>query len=296
MGGNRGEMSPPVTEGNIGEASPLVTEGNIGETTPPVTEDNRDEGIPLVMGGNKGETTTLSTDGNREEASPLGRRSDRWEASALVTGGALPALSIITPKNPVRAITNQTVLLPFSFQSLNSAWEFIYIKWEFIRGIGNHPILVYMLDNCTGTAHNWWERTCQLTKEVAKKYQQRADICQNATLVIRDVQAADAGMYLVTVRTLDVWANATVNLMVTEGKFAWKSLSPINTIRMVFACLVLCILALIVREYIHASGSNIAQCEETLGPPETPDGGAPLVGATQHIIVVSSTSASFHGQ
>ncbi|KAM9119332.1 uncharacterized protein ACDP82_015776 isoform 2-T4 [Pangshura tecta] len=227
MGGNRGEMSmtegnigeatPLVKEGNIGEATPLVTEGNIGETTPPVTEDNRDEGTPLVMGGNKGETTTLSTDGNREEASPLVRRSDRQEASPLVTGGALPALSIITPKNPVRAITNQTALLPFSFQSLNSAWEFIYIKWEFIRGIGNLPILVYMLDNCTGTAHNWWERTCQLTKEVAKKYQQRADICQNATLVIRGVQAADAGMYLVTVRTLDIWANATVNLMVTEG-------------------------------------------------------------------------------
>ncbi|KAM9119335.1 uncharacterized protein ACDP82_015776 isoform 5-T7 [Pangshura tecta] len=175
----------------------------------------------------------------------------------LTVEGALPALSIITPKNPVRAITNQTALLPFSFQSLNSAWEFIYIKWEFIRGIGNLPILVYMLDNCTGTAHNWWERTCQLTKEVAKKYQQRADICQNATLVIRGVQAADAGMYLVTVRTLDIWANATVNLMVTEGKIAWKSLSPINTIRMVFACLVLCILALIVGEYIHASGSNI---------------------------------------
>ncbi|XP_065419226.1 uncharacterized protein LOC122172400 isoform X2 [Chrysemys picta bellii] len=162
--------------------------------------------------------------------------------------GALPALSIITPKNPVRAITNQTALLPFSLQSLNSAWEFIYIKWEFITGIGNLPILVYMLDNCTGTAHNWWERTCQLTKEVAKEYQQQADICQNATLVIRGVQAEDAGMYLVTVRTLDVWANATVNLMVTEGKFARKSLSTVNTIRMVFACLVLCILALVVGE------------------------------------------------
>ncbi|KAG6923559.1 hypothetical protein G0U57_020176 [Chelydra serpentina] len=164
--------------------------------------------------------------------------------------GALPALSIITPKNPARAITSQTALLPFSLQSLNSAWEFIYIKWEFITGTGNLPILVYILDNCTGTAHNWWETTCQLTKEVAKEYQQRADICQNATLVIRGVQAEDAGMYLVTVRTLDVWANATVNLMVTEvaGKFAWKSLSPISTIRLFFACLVLCILALTVGE------------------------------------------------
>ncbi|XP_043383526.1 uncharacterized protein LOC119567475 isoform X1 [Chelonia mydas] len=84
--------------------------------------------------------------------------------------------------------------------------------------------------------------------------------------------------------------------LVTGGEVAWKSLSTINSLRMVFACLVLCILALTVGEYIYASGSNFTQREETLGPPEMPDGGAPLVGATQHITVVPSTSASFHGQ
>ncbi|CAM2101432.1 unnamed protein product [Caretta caretta] len=220
--GNRGEASPTVTEGIRGGASPLVTGGNRRKMSPLGTDINIGEASPLVTRGNRREATTLVTDHKRGEASPLVTRSDRGKATPLVTGGnkeegALPALSIITPKNPVRAITSQTALLPVSLQSLNSAWEFIYIKWEFITGIGNLPILAYMLDNCTGTAHTWWERTCQLTKEVAKEYQQRADISQNATFMIRGVQAKDAGRYLVTVRTLDVWANATVNLMVTEG-------------------------------------------------------------------------------
>ncbi|XP_044837697.1 uncharacterized protein LOC123345107 isoform X1 [Mauremys mutica] len=203
------------------------------------------------------------------------------------------ALSIISLQNPVRVFSGQTAVLPISLQFQNPAWEFYHVKWDFITG--NRPVLVYMVDHCTG-APGSRERTCQHSLEQAGFYQQRANVSfESASLVLKGVQPEDAGTYQITVRSLDVSGTALVNLTV-EGKFAWKSLSPINTIRMVFACLVLCILALIVREYIHASGSNIAQCEETLGPPETPDGGAPLVGATQHIIVVSSTSASFHGQ
>ncbi|CAM4561555.1 unnamed protein product [Lepidochelys kempii] len=205
---------------------------------------------------------------------------------------ASATLSVISLQNPVRVFSGQTAVLPISLQFQNPAWEFYHVKWDFITG--KRPVLVCMVDSCTG-APGSRERTCQHSLEQTGLYQQRANISfENASLVLKAVQPEDAGMYRITVRSLDVSGTALVNLTV-EGEVAWKSLSTINSLRMVFACLVLFILALAVGEYIHASGSNFTQREETLGPPEMPDGGAPLVGATQHIIV-PSTSASFHGQ
>ncbi|TFJ96193.1 peptide chain release factor 1 [Platysternon megacephalum] len=218
---------------------------------------------------------------------------------------ASAALSVISLQNPVRVFSGQTAVLPISLRFQNPAWEFYHVKWDFITG--NRPVLVYMVDNCSG-APGSRERTCQHSLEQAGFYQQRVNVSfESASLVLKAVQPEDAGTYRIMVRSLDVSSTVLVNLTVEgnreeasstvmEGKFAWKSLSTINTVRMVFACLVLCILALTVGEYIHGSGRNFTRREETLGPPETPDGGAPLVGAAQHVTVVPSTPASFQGQ
>ncbi|XP_075770321.1 uncharacterized protein LOC106732829 isoform X3 [Pelodiscus sinensis] len=56
--------------------------------------------------------------------------------------------------------------------------------------------------------------------------------------------------------------------LVTGGNFARKSFRNINIIRLVFAFLVLCILALILGEHVHTFINNFPTCEETLGPSE----------------------------
>ncbi|XP_075770330.1 uncharacterized protein LOC106732829 isoform X6 [Pelodiscus sinensis] len=177
------------------------------------------------------------------------------------------ALSVISSLNPVRVSPSQTAVLPISLRFHNSAWEFYHVKWQFVTG--NRPILVYMADKCIA-APGSQERTCQHNLELAGFYQQRANISfekENVSLVLRAVQPDDAGTYRVTVRSLDVSDTALVNLIV-EGNFARKSFRNINIIRLVFAFLVLCILALILGEHVHTFINNFPTCEETLGPSE----------------------------
>ncbi|KAG6923558.1 hypothetical protein G0U57_020175 [Chelydra serpentina] len=127
---------------------------------------------------------------------------------------ASAALSVISSQNPVRVFSGQTAVLPISIRFQNPAWEFYHVKWDFITG--NRPVLVYMVDSCTG-APGSQEHTCQHSLEQAGFYQQRANVSfENASLVLKAVQPEDAGTYQITVRSLDVSSTALVNLTV-EG-------------------------------------------------------------------------------
>ncbi|KAJ7317278.1 hypothetical protein JRQ81_003440 [Phrynocephalus forsythii] len=153
----------------------------------------------------------------------------------------------------VIAAIHQTALLPLSFQPPSSSWQFISIKWERMTPSGSVPILVSLMDRCntSRTIHHWWERECLVHKEVADIYQKRADIFRNGTLVIQQVELKDAGIYHATILTTDNKHEAMINLTVTGGAEALWKLSAANMIRMVLACLALCLLGLLVTELPH---------------------------------------------
>lgn len=74
-----------------------------------------------------------------------------------------------------------------------------------------------MVDNCRG-APGTQERTCHHSTELHEVYQQRANISQEASLVLKNVQPEDAGMYQITVQGLDVLGAARVTLIVEESR------------------------------------------------------------------------------
>ncbi|TFJ96195.1 plexin-B3 [Platysternon megacephalum] len=81
---------------------------------------------------------------------------------------------------------------------------------------GNRPILVYMVDSCTSSLESQ-ERTCQHSMKLVDFYHQQATLCfHNASLVLLGVQPEDSETYQVIVQSLDVSADATVNLTVVE--------------------------------------------------------------------------------
>ncbi|KAJ6616026.1 hypothetical protein lerEdw1_015104 [Lerista edwardsae] len=138
---------------------------------------------------------------------------------------ASASVSASSSSTLVCATTGQSVLLPFSFQPPSLSWNFISIKWEFTNINGSIPILVYLVDNCSGNSQKWWERECSIHKEVAEKYRQRADIFKNGTLTIYHVGVQDAGVYQATIRSnFPVKTYRTVNLTVTEG-ISWNFIS-----------------------------------------------------------------------
>ncbi|XP_034613426.1 uncharacterized protein LOC117870401 [Trachemys scripta elegans] len=172
--------------------------------------------------------------------------------------GTSSTLFIATPENPVHAITNQTAVLPVSLRFSTPPGDFFHLKWDFLSG--NRPVLAYVMSKCKGSAHEWWQRSCQRSVKVAKEYQQQANVSlQSGSLVIQRVQPTDAGTYRITVRGLDVFVMAEVNLTVTEAAAptnsgrvngARFSLVP-NAIRLGLAGLVLCLLGLIVGEAVY---------------------------------------------
>nr|XP_032643793.1 uncharacterized protein LOC116829198 isoform X2 [Chelonoidis abingdonii] len=171
--------------------------------------------------------------------------------------GASSTLLLAILENPVHAIANQTAVLPISLRFSIPLGEFFHLKWDFLSG--HRPILAYVLTKCSGSAPEWGRRSCQRSVKVAEEYQQQANVSlQSGSLVIQRVQPADAGTYRITVRGLDVFVTAEVNLTVTgaaptnTGRVnrARFSLVP-NTIRLGLAVLVLCVLGLIVGEAVY---------------------------------------------
>ncbi|KAM9119345.1 uncharacterized protein ACDP82_015782 isoform 2-T2 [Pangshura tecta] len=179
--------------------------------------------------------------------------------------GASSTLLLAIPENPVHAIANQTAVLPVSLRFSTPPGEFFHLKWDFLSG--HRPVLAYVLTKCSGGALEWWQRSCQRSVRVAEEYQQQANVSlQSGSLVIQCVQPADAGTYRITVRGLDVFVTAEVNLTVTGAaptnsggmNGARFSLVP-NTVRLGLAGLVLCVLGLIVGELFPTrSGTTLA--------------------------------------
>ncbi|XP_062979559.1 uncharacterized protein LOC134396885 [Elgaria multicarinata webbii] len=178
--------------------------------------------------------------------------------------GMSPAMSLSTAPSLVNVTIHQTALLPFSFQPPSPSWKFISIKWEFISTNGSVPILVYLLVNCrgNGTSLQWWERECNIDKEVDEEYFQRADILKNGTLMIHHAGVKDAGMYQATIRTFGVKVSRTVNLTVTRPRvtststpgvelFTLERVITENMMRMIVSCFILCFLWLLVVEHVH---------------------------------------------
>ncbi|XP_053149370.1 uncharacterized protein LOC128343956 [Hemicordylus capensis] len=192
----------------------------------------------------------------------------------VLDSGPSAAASISTPHNAVYATTNQTALLSFFFQPRIPNWEFISIKWEFISINESVPILVYLLDSCVGYSQIWWERECNSDKEVAERYQQRADILKNGTLMIQHVGTQDSGKYQAIVRTYGKKDYATVNLIVIEDSRSIAApsltlgrLETESIIRVILACLVLCCLGLVVGQHIYTLEASITQERKTVGQP-----------------------------
>ncbi|KAH1183232.1 hypothetical protein KIL84_004724 [Mauremys mutica] len=130
--------------------------------------------------------------------------------------GASSKLSIVPHVAQVHASRNATALLPISIRSLDPAWEYFYISWDFASR--NRPILVLVVDRCQGAAHRWWEPPCQLMLDVAREYKQRADVTpQNGSLVLQGLRSEDTGTYRVTVKGPNGETSADVNLTVTDG-------------------------------------------------------------------------------
>ncbi|KAH1183265.1 uncharacterized protein LOC123346610 [Mauremys mutica] len=188
--------------------------------------------------------------------------------------GASSTLLLAIPENPVHAITNQTAVLPVSLRFSTPPGEFFHLKWDFLSG--HRPVLAYVLTKCSGGAPEWWQRSCQRSVKVAEEYQQQANVSlQSGSLVIQRVQPADAGTYQITVRGLDVFVTAEVNLTVTEAAAptnsgrvngARFSLVP-NTVRLGLAGLVLCVLGLIVGEAVYKpAGCSPHHLEESQEP------------------------------
>ncbi|KAG6923435.1 hypothetical protein G0U57_020501 [Chelydra serpentina] len=167
--------------------------------------------------------------------------------------GASSKLSIVPHAAQVHASRNATALLPISIRSLDPAWEYFYITWNFASP--NRPILVFVVDRCQGAAHRWWEPPCRLKLDVAQVYDGRADISrQNGSLVMQGLRAEDTGTYRVTVKGPSEEASADMNLTVTDvaAGAAWGGLSVGNSIRLGFSGLVLCLLGLIVAEFVSS--------------------------------------------
>ncbi|XP_025049995.1 uncharacterized protein LOC112548437 isoform X2 [Alligator sinensis] len=168
---------------------------------------------------------------------------------------ASAAFSILPQQNPVQVFVHDTALLLVSIHFENPAWEYYHVKWVFLTK--NHPILVYVVDNCRG-APGTQERTCHHSTELHEVYQQRASISQEASLVLKNVQPEDAGMYQITVQGLDVLGTAQVTLIVEESRqdvipaVGKEGLSVTTIVRLVLAFLVLCVLGLIVGENVLA--------------------------------------------
>ncbi|CAM5105203.1 unnamed protein product [Natator depressus] len=165
--------------------------------------------------------------------------------------GTTAALSVFALQNPVCVSPGQAAVLPISLQFANSAWEFYHVKWDFMTG--NRPLLVYMVDSCASSLESQ-ERTCQHSLERADFYHQRATLCfHNASLVLLGVQPEDAGTYRVTVRSLDVSADATVNLTVVEDFSGGRAKGKGNCMmssstQLGVAFLAFCLLERLVRE------------------------------------------------
>ncbi|XP_030399811.1 uncharacterized protein LOC115640875 [Gopherus evgoodei] len=171
----------------------------------------------------------------------------------LAFAGASSKLSIVPHVAQVRASCNATALLPISICSLDPAWEYFYISWDFASR--NCPILVFVVDQCQGAAHRWWEPPCQLLLDVAREYKQRADMTpQNGSLVLQGLRSEDTGTYRVTVKGPNGETSADVNLTVTDvaAGAAWGGLSVGNSVRLGFSGLVLCLLGLIVAEFVSS--------------------------------------------
>ncbi|KAM9119167.1 uncharacterized protein ACDP82_015672 isoform 1-T1 [Pangshura tecta] len=133
----------------------------------------------------------------------------------LAFAGASSKLSIVPHVAQVHASCNATALLPISIRSLDPAWEYFYVSWDFASL--NRPILVFVVDRCQGAAHRWWEPPCQLMLDVAREYKQRADVTpQNGSLVLQGLQAEDTGTYRVAVKGPTGETSADVNLTVTD--------------------------------------------------------------------------------
>ncbi|XP_050776871.1 uncharacterized protein LOC127033109 [Gopherus flavomarginatus] len=204
-----------------------------------------------------------------DKETELSRNNQLGERSRV--RGASSTLLLAILENPVHAIANQTAILPVSLQFSTPLGEFFHLKWDFLSG--HRPVLAYVLTKCSGSAPEWGRRSCQRSVKVAEEYQQQANVSlQSGSLVIQRVQPADAGTYQITVRGLDVFVMAEVNLTVTgaaapanTGRVNRARFSCVpNTIRLGLAILVLCVLGLIVGEAVYKpAGCSLHHLEES---------------------------------
>lgn len=127
--------------------------------------------------------------------------------------GASASLSVVILQNPVRIYPHRTAFLRVSLQFQQSEWTYFHAKWKFLTQ--DFPVLYYAVECAAGPSTA--NRTCRRTVEKEWLYEARADVEEDGSLVLRDVQPEDAGRYEIHVLALDVSARAEVELVVMEG-------------------------------------------------------------------------------
>lgn len=133
--------------------------------------------------------------------------------------GASTSLLVLTPQNPVRIYPHQTAFLCVSLHFQQPEWKYFHAKWKFLTK--NSPILYYECNISPGSAGH----TCKRTVEKEEPYKERADIEEDGSLVLKDVQPEDAGKYEIHVLALDESATAEVELVVMQSNGGELSLS-----------------------------------------------------------------------